>query len=98
MATEIITREDLKEFGNKLIGQIKALMSGGSTQGNQPKWIKSYQVKNLLKISSNTLQTLRDNGTLPFTKIGGILYYSFEDIQKVLRGEIQCKRIRIARS
>jgi len=98
MATEIITREDLEEFGNKLIDQIKALVGGGSTQGNQSKWIKSYQVKNLLKISSNTLQTLRDNGTLPFTKIGGILYYSFEDIQKVLRGEIQSKRIRIARS
>lgn len=98
MATEIITREDLEEFGNKLIGQMKALLSGGNGEGNQPKWIKSYQVKNLLKISSNTLQTLRDNGTLPFTKIGGILYYSLEDIQKVLRGEVQSKRIRLARS
>jgi hypothetical protein len=97
MATEIITREDLEAFGEKLMSQMKALLSGGSSEGEPRKWIKSYQVKNLLKISSNTLQTLRDNGTIPFTKIGGILYYSFEDIQKVLRGEVQSKRIRLAR-
>ena len=97
MATEIITREDLIEFGERLVNQIKALITGGTTDGQQPKYLKSYQVKNLLKISNNTLQTLRDNGTIPFTKIGGILYYSFEDIQKVLRGEVQSKRIRIAK-
>ena len=98
MATEIITREDLEAFGEKLMSQMKALLSGGSTDGGEPrKWIKSYQVKNLLKISSNTLQTLRDNGTIPFTKIGGILYYSLEDIQKVLRGDVQSKRIRLTR-
>lgn len=97
MATEIITREDLIEFGERLVNQIKALITGGTADDQQPKYLKSYQVKNLLKISNNTLQTLRDNGTIPFTKIGGILYYSFEDIQKVLRGEVQSKRIRIAK-
>jgi hypothetical protein len=97
MATEIITKEDLEAFGEKLIGQVKALLSGGNTTDGEPrKWIKSYQVKNLLKISSNTLQSLRDNGTLPFTKIGGILYYSMEDIHKVLRGEVKAKRIRVS--
>jgi hypothetical protein len=83
MATEIITREDLIEFGEGLVNQIKALITGGTADGQQPKYLKSYQVKNLLKI--------------PFTKIGGILYYSFEDIQKVLRGEVHSKRIRIAK-
>lgn len=97
MATEIITREDLTEFGEKLMNQIKVLLSGGSAEGQPSKYLKSYQVKNLLKISSNTLQTLRDNGTIPFTKIGGILYYNFEDIQRVLKGEVQSKRIRLSR-
>ena len=97
MATEIITREDLEAFGEKLMSQMKALLSGGSAHGEPRKWIKSYQVKNLLKISSNTLQTLRDNGTIPFTKIGGILYYEMDAIQKVLRGDVQSKRIRLAR-
>jgi len=94
MAAEIITKEDLQEFGDKLLYQIKALM--GQTAEEPKKWMKSYQVKNLLKISSNTLQTLRDNGTIPFTKIGGILYYSYEDIAKVLRGDVKSKRIQIS--
>jgi len=92
MAAEIITREDLELFGEKLIAQMKALISGGAVEEPR-KFIKSYQVKNLLKISANTLQTLRDNGTIPFTKIGGILYYNYEDIMKVLRGEVKSKRI-----
>ncbi|GAB2690500.1 helix-turn-helix domain-containing protein [Mucilaginibacter koreensis] len=97
MATEIITREDLEAFGERLLNQMKVLLTGGSAESEPRKWIKSYQVKNLLKISSNTLQTLRDNGTIPFTKIGGILYYEMDAIQKVLRGEAQSKRIRLAR-
>jgi len=68
------------------------LLGGGSTE-EQKKFLKSYQVKNLLKISDNTLQNLRQNGTIPFTKIGGILYYNYEDIMKVLRGEVKSKRI-----
>jgi hypothetical protein len=92
MAAEIITKEDLQEFGERLLSQMKALITSGSTEEPR-KFIKSYQVKNLLKISDNTLQTLRDNGTIPFSKIGGILYYSYEDIMKVLRGEVKSKRI-----
>jgi len=92
MAAEIITREDLQEFGERLLNQMKALLGGDSTE-EQKKFLKSYQVKNLLKISDNTLQNLRQNGTIPFTKIGGILYYNYEDIMKVLRGEVKAKRI-----
>lgn len=85
MAVEIITREDLDEFREILLKDIKALL--GTSPTDQPKWLKSYQVKNLLKISPGTLQNLRVNGTLRFTKIGGILYYKYEDILRVLEGE-----------
>jgi hypothetical protein len=95
MAAEIITKEDLQEFGNNLLIQIKGLL--GQTLEEPRKWLKSYQVKNLLKISDNTLQTLRDNGTIPFTKIGGILFYSYEDITKVLSGEVKSKRIKVGK-
>jgi predicted site-specific integrase-resolvase len=55
--------------------------SGQSTK----KWIKSYEVRKLLNISPGTLQNLRMNGTLPFTRMGGALYYDNEDIQKILQ-------------
>ena len=91
MAAEIITKEDLQEFGDKLIDRLLTVL--GKTTEEPRKFLKSYQVKNLLKISNNTLQTLRDNGTIPFSKIGGILYYNYEDIMKVLKGEVKSKRI-----
>ena len=48
------------------------------------KWIKNREVKKLLQISNSTLQTLRANGTLSYTKIGGILYYDAEEIEKMM--------------
>jgi len=84
MAAEIITKEDLQEFGEKLIIQITTIL--GKTKQEPKKFIKTYQVKNLLKISNNTLQALRDNGTIPFTKVGGILYYKYDDVMKILDG------------
>ena len=89
MATEIITKDDLDQFGEKLISEIKTLL--GNKTDEPKKWLKSYQVKNLLKISPNTLHKLRINGTLSCTKIGGILYYKYQDIVKVLEGNTKKK-------
>ena len=48
------------------------------------QWLKSKEVRKLLNISPGTLQTLRINKTLSYTKIGGILYYNNADIEKLL--------------
>jgi hypothetical protein len=39
----------------------------------------------LLSISPGTLQNLRINGTIPYTKIGGVLYYDADEINSVLK-------------
>jgi len=89
MAAEIITKEDLLQFEERLTATIKSLLSG---QGElTPKWLKSYQVKNMLRISPNTLQKLRMNGTIRFTRIGGILYYKYEDIVKIMEANGKSK-------
>jgi hypothetical protein len=82
-ANELITKEDLKEFKSELLQEIKQLMQG---QGESKKWLKSNEVRRMLDISMNTLQTLRSNGTLRHTKIGGIMYYKLDDIYKTLEG------------
>ncbi len=38
----------------------------------------------ILQVSPGTLQNLRINGTLPYSKVGGIIYYDIEDIQKAM--------------
>lgn len=47
-------------------------------------WLPSYSVERKLGISTRTLQTLRDNGTMPYTKLGGKIYYKRSDIQRIL--------------
>lgn len=47
-------------------------------------WLDGKDVKKLLKISERTLQTLRSNGTLAYSKIGGKLYYRRQDLQNLL--------------
>lgn len=83
MATEIITTEDLQVFKDELLDDIKKLLNS-KNDPTAKKWLKSYEVRKLLKISPSTLQNLRINGTLPYTKIGGLMYYDYDDIQTLL--------------
>jgi hypothetical protein len=87
MNLEIITKDDLREFKNEMLGEIKQLMQPG--QGQSKKWLKSNEVRKLLNISPGTLQNLRINGTLSFTRIGSIMYYKLEDINKLLEGGLR---------
>jgi len=83
MAATIITSDDLREFKMELLDDIKNLLANQAT-GKLKKYLKSSEVKNLLRVSPGTLQNLRLNGTLPYTKVGGIIYYDAEEIQNVM--------------
>lgn len=89
MVIDLITREDLNEFRNLLLNDLKQLIQPQSQpQPQQVKqWLKSNEVRKLLSISPGTLQNLRINGILTFTKIGGTMYYNYPDIEKVLNGK-----------
>jgi Helix-turn-helix domain len=82
MAIEVITREDLNEFRTLLLSDLNTMFN--SKPQNQKQWLKSNEVRKMLNISPGTLQTLRVNGTLTYTKVGSILYYAHADIEKVL--------------
>ena len=71
------------EFKIELLEDIKELLENQKGQP-QKKWIKSNEVRELLDISPGTLQNLRINGTLPYTKIGGVLFYEYHEIMEVL--------------
>ena len=82
MAIEVITREDLNEFRTLLLNDLKEIIQSKTQLTKQ--WLKSNEVRKLLNISTGTLQNLRINGTLSYTKIGGIIYYANQDIEKLL--------------
>ena len=47
-------------------------------------WIDNYTVIHLLHISARTLQTLRANNTLSYSRINNKIYYRRQDLQQVL--------------
>lgn len=83
MAAKIITPEDLQKFKHELLEEIEKLIKNMNGQPSK-KWLKSSDVRKLLSISPGTLQNMHVNGTLPYTKIGGVVYYDYDDIKKML--------------
>ena len=78
------------EFADKESEGIQNL----SKDANLEDWIDGQEVMIKLRISPRTLQTLRSNGTIPFTKIGHKLYYLKQDIERILRNNYVMHNIR----
>lgn len=83
MAIEVVTKEDLQQFRTQLINDIKALLAPEEGKLVKP-WLKNSEVRKLLNISANTVQRLRIAGKLRSSKVGGIHYYKYEDIEKLM--------------
>ncbi|WP_207493181.1 helix-turn-helix domain-containing protein [Aridibaculum aurantiacum] len=47
-------------------------------------WIDGQVVMQTMHLSKRTLQTLRDNGTLPYSRINGKFYYKVADVEQLL--------------
>jgi len=82
---DLTTKDDLRQFKQELFELIKGLKFKPTKAPNP--LLKSYEVRELLKISSGTLQNLRLNGTLKYAKVGGLIYYKLEDVMKLVEIE-----------
>jgi len=82
MEIDIVTKKDLQQFKLELLEELKALLG----KDNKPKseWLRSGEVRKMLKISPGTLQNLRISGKLRSTKVGGMHYYNIDDIDNLL--------------
>jgi hypothetical protein len=81
---QLLTREDLSTFKQELLQDLKNILQPGTSQ-NGKKWLKSHEVIAMLGISRGTLQNLRNNGKLNSTRIGGLLFFDYDDI-RILMG------------
>lgn len=89
MPAHIVTQKDLEGFRASLLEEIKDILvkHNGITLD---RWIKSNSVMGKLEISPGTLRNLRINGIIPYTKLGGIIYYDQEDIHRILMDNKNC--------
>ena len=87
---EIVTKEDLRQFGLLLVDKIKAIFKdkdSGRKETLEPEWIKSKSVRKLLDISAGSVQNLRISQKVRFKKVFGSYYYNKEDLQKLFDDE-----------
>lgn len=81
MELHLMTKDDFIALKSDLIEEIRRIISPVQ---NDNEWLKSKEVMDLLKCSPGSLQNLRVSGALPFSKIGGTIYYSRKDIMRLL--------------
>jgi hypothetical protein len=76
-------------------GKVEALCRANGEKKMQ-EWLDNQDVCEILNISPRTLQTYRDNGTIPYTRIGNKMYYKADDLKRLipLIADQQKKRIR----
>ena len=91
MAQEIITLEDLEKFRLQLLEDLRGLLQ--QPNHSQKQWLKSSEVRKMLGISHGTLQNLRIKNIIPHQKIGGLMFYKYDDIVKLLEGDKQIKSV-----
>ena len=83
----IFERKAFEEFATKIEQFILRVSNSPVVKNGKKKtnnWLDHQDVCQRLKISKRTLQTLRDNGTLAYTKIGNRTYYLPEDVDSII--------------
>jgi len=84
---EVLTKEALYQFKKELLAEIALLIANNQTD-EQPvakQWYEAAEVRKMLGLSAGKLQQLRIKGMLRWSKIGGVHYYHWEDIQRMFR-------------
>ena len=80
---QLITIGDVQDFKEELFQELKKNLSNKKDH-TERQWLRSSEVRLMLQISPGTLQNLRINGTLSFSKMGRIVFYKYEDIVRLL--------------
>ncbi|MDP4148764.1 MAG: helix-turn-helix domain-containing protein [Bacteroidota bacterium] len=80
---QLVTGQDLEQFRQRLLVEIGQTLKEHLNMVPK-KWLKTHEVRKLLKISPGTLQNLKAKGIIPYTRIGGVHYFDYDKIVQIL--------------
>jgi len=81
----------------KMLNQVEYLilsveqLSQKSQDNRLSEWLDCQQVCAILKITTKTLQTLRQTGKIGFSQVNRKVYYKSADIKKLLKPQVNKK-------
>ena len=68
----------MKSMKDRVTSNYRPLLNG-------ERYLSDVEVSHRLKVSRRTLQDYRDNGTLPYFKLGGKVLYRESDLEALLQ-------------
>ena len=83
MSLEIITKTDFNDFKLELRDLILEILN--NSQPFKKEILSNDELMELLNVSSSTLRKYRITGKLTYSKVDGLIYYEYEDIQNFIR-------------
>ena len=84
MEVKIVSIDAYKQLMENLTEIKKYIAENHQNNPLDDVWLDNQEVCRLLKISKRTLQTYRDKHLIPFSQIGGKIYFKASDIQNHL--------------
>ena len=88
MPAYVVTTEDLAQLKAEILDEVSSVVQKAKKDAEgsfKSEILRTNEVRKLLKVSHATLCNLRANGTLPFAKIGGSIYYDRKDVEDLIR-------------
>ncbi|MDO7846245.1 helix-turn-helix domain-containing protein [Hymenobacter sp. M29] len=87
--SNIVLQEDL--FNQFLHDKFNYMLNLMQEERNKPNfnWVTNKAAMGLLDVSSRTMQNLRDDGLLGFSKLGNKIYYTPEELDSLLQRHYQ---------
>lgn len=83
MTLHELFKKELEQFKSDLIGALTDVVKQQAPQEEKP-WIRLNEVCEILSVSKSTVSNMRVRGQLKAKKIGGINYYSIEEIRQLM--------------
>jgi len=81
MNVNLITSADLEIFKSELLAEIRTLTS---KRNESKQWLRTSDVMKMLGLSAGSIQNLRLSQKLPYTKVNGTIFYSLDDVERML--------------
>ncbi len=81
----IPTKEFIEENFVKIFNELTALKKQIKPSKIEQKFYRNKDLKKIFGLSDNTIYYYRENGKIPFTKMGEIFFYPDDQLDKVLK-------------